>query len=387
MTHTLKWRIGWMMSVLVCGACATNTPVAPTALSTSTSISVATTRLANSSIGKPTRTLQPAETDTKKPAAISPKASPTTRANNLKVYEIENRTDSYIETAFWSDDGNTVYYAFRPEGDMSKDLQWVAYKVTTHFTHTVSSPQEYDVRIWKQLDIPVPVELRGQISPSGKRIIYTVGYGSDATYATPDPKVRSRTEIWTADSAGKHRAKLTEFPGAGYGTIYQAAWLENETRIIFGMNYEYGEHFYIADLNKGTVVPLADVSGFKEGTEQNWAVSPDGSTLAVVAFDGTLWIASLKGDKVLAIEKYAQEPYWAKDGKTLYYWWESEAPPEFPPGATIHAYDMESGKITGVIDDFNLEDNRVPARYFAVAPHEDKIAFWSGGLWLVELPK
>jgi hypothetical protein len=90
---------------------------------------------------------------------------------------------------------------------------------------------------------------------------------------------------------------------------------------------------------------------------------------------------------VLAIEKYAQEPYWAKDCKTLYYWWESESPPKFPPGATIHAYDLESGKITDVIDGFNLEDNRVPARYFAVAPHGDKIAFWSGGLWLVELPK
>ena len=380
MTRRLKWLIGWAMVVLISGACSTNSPVAPTPQFTSTSISVVATHLTNSPTSRPTRGPQP--------TATLPPVSPTARFNDLKVYEIENETDGkYIETAFWSDDGNTVYYAFRPADDMSKELQWLVYDITTHFTQTVSSPQEYDSRIWKRLNIPIPVELRGQISPSGKRIIYTVGYGRDTTYATPDPKVRSRTEIWTVDSDGKHRVKLKEFPGAGYGTIDQAAWLENETRVIFGLAYELGEEFYIADLNKGMVVPLADVSEFKEGTEQHWAVSPDGSTLAVIALGDTLWVTSLNGGKALAIEKYAQEPYWAKDSKTLYYWWGPESPPEFPPGATIHAYDLESGKITDIIDGSRLESNRVPARYFAVSPHGDKIAFWNSGLWIVEVPK
>ncbi|CAG0936960.1 hypothetical protein TFLX_05860 [Thermoflexales bacterium] len=389
MTSNLKWLGWWVMVALIFAACSTSLRVVPTPQVTSTSIFVVTARMASTPTSRPTRTPQPTETVAREPR-VTPPASPTGGVNSLKVYEIENGSDGKdIETAYWSADGNTVCYAFCLIDDMDKELQWAAYDVATHFTQTVSSPQKCDSRIWKRLNIPkprlldTPIELRGQISPSGKHVIYVVGYGSDGVYATPDPNVRSRTEIWTADSTGEHRVKLTEFPGAGYGVIWQADWLEDETRVIFGMHYEYGVRFYIADLKNDTVVPLADVSEFKRGTEYNWAVSPDGSTLAVIAFDGTLWLVPLNGSKAFAIEKYALQPFWAKDSKTVYYWWGSE----FPPNTTIRAYVLSSGKKTGVIDGSSLESNVFPGAYFAIAPHGDKTAFWGGGLWLAELPK
>ncbi|MFN8597430.1 MAG: hypothetical protein U0559_14760 [Anaerolineae bacterium] len=294
-----------------------------------------------------------------------------------------------VETARWSDDGKVLYYAFHFVDGENKELQWVAYDVATQLTKTIQSPLNYDTRVWKRLAIPTPrllnesVELRGNISPSGKRVIYTMGYGGSGPYSTPEPGVQPRTEIWIADSSGKFKTKLKEFPDSGAGTIWHAAWFNSESEILFGLYYEYGVDLYIANIENRSVVSLADISEFKGGTETYWSLSPDGTTLAIVDFGNMLWLVSLVDGRAIGVEKSTRMPYWSKRGNLLYYWWG----PEFFHDVALRVYDTESKTISDVVDVSSLTNQGVPVTQFAVSPQGDKIALWGGSLWLVELSK
>lgn len=389
MLNKLKWSCQWAVMALIFAACSANLPAVSTSQPTNVPTTADTARLSSFPTSEPTTISQPTKTVAKRPVATSIPPSPTARFS-VRAHEIEDVDNGHhVETALWSDDEKFIYYAVYAVSTENRELQWAAYDVATHLTQTVHSPLKYDFRVWKQLGVPPPrpldssVELRGHVSPSGKRIIYTVGYGSNDPYTTPEPNVRSRTEIWVADSNGKRKTKLKEFPGSGAGVITHAAWFNGESEVLFDLYYEYGVHFYIADMATLSVVSLADVSEFKSGTETYWAVSPDGSTLAVVDFGGTLWLVSLNDGKSVAVEKHANMPYWSKHSDLLYYWWG----PEFLHEAALRVYDTASKKISDVVDVPSLDSQGVPITYFAVSPQGDKIAFWNGDLWLVELPK
>lgn len=386
MIGKLKWLCWWTVIALIFVACSTNPTATPTPQPTNMPVATPSLRPTATPLSRPTIT--PTPTSTRK-APIRPTATPTPAPTlNFRVYEIESRENS-VETAFWSDDGRTIYYAFRPLHGEDKELQWTAYDVTAHLTRTVTSPLKYDPSIWKRLNVPTPrpldssFELRGHVSPSGKRIIYTVGYGSSGPYTTPESGVRSRTEVWVADSSGKLKTKLKEFPGSGAGVIIHATWFNRESEVLFDLHYEYGVHFYIADMATLSVVSLADVSEFKSGTETYWAVSPDGATLAVIDFGGMLWLVSLRDGKAVAVEKHANMPYWSKHSDLLYYWWG----PEFLHEAALRVYDTASRRISDVVDVPSLDSQEIPATHFAVSPQGDKIVLWGGNLWLVELLK
>ena len=223
---------------LIFAACSANLPVVSTPQPASVLTATGTARPSSSPTSRLTMTIQPTKTVTKRPSATPIPPSPTPRFNvsGQKIEDVDN--GHWVETARWSDDGKFIYYGFHVVDGKNEELQWVTYDVATHLTKTIQSPLNYDADVWKRLAIPTPrpigvsVELKGNVSPSGKRIIYTVGYGGSGPYSTPEPDVRPRTEIWVADSNGKHKTKLKEFPGLGSGVILQAVWLKNETKVL-----------------------------------------------------------------------------------------------------------------------------------------------------------
>ena len=327
-----------------------------------------------------TPTIQPMATTTVPTTVVTGTSAPLDV--RLEAVPIETGWSRCVEGAFWSEDERLVYYA-STHSCGTEPLEWVAYDVTTHLTRTISSPLRYDPNIWRRLGAPhltdeaAHPELRGYVSPSGKQVIYTITYGSSY-----DPS--GRTEIWMADSNGRRKTRLLGF---FVGIIHQATWIENETKVVFDYGSEGGTELYIADVQKRTVVPLSQVSDFKGGTDQKWAVSPDGISLAIIDMGYQLWLVSLKDGKAKAIEKYARNPYWSKDGKSLYYWWG----PSFRETGTLRVYNTTFSTVSTLVEQSSLAHvlNLPPLAFsdFMVSSGSDKMLLWGGWLWLVELHK
>ncbi len=328
-----------------------------------------------------------------------PETSPTrvitlTPSDNVvvKAFQIESGVYDYehpdlhrnVVKAFWSDDEQLVYYAFLTR--IERSLGWAAYDVTTHVTTIISSPLKYDNQVWQHLDVPDPgvsagviPELQGYVSPSGKQVIYIIGYGNP--FNTPYPS--ARTEIWVAGSGSHRKTKLSFMPLIG--SISNAAWFKDETKIIFDFRYEGAvTDLRIADVQDGTVVSLANVSDFKEGVI-DWALSLDDATLAVTKMEGSLWLVFLKDGKSRVIAEFGINPHWSKDGKTLYYVWR----PSYSETYTLRSYDIVSGNTSNVVNQ-SRHTNALAALTsgkFTVSSSGDKILLWGGDLWLVELRK
>lgn len=307
---------------------------------------------------------------------------------DLKIYPIDVDFYRSVQWASWSENEDLVYYAFS-QRESGKSLTWAAYDIANQVTSIISSPLKYDPGVWQRLNVPDLVdsvgypELRGYVSPSGKHVIYTVVYGNPGPGPMSTPYPSARTEIWISDSNGRNKTKLFS---RYIGHISQAVWFENETKVIFDFGYEGGISLDIADVRTGKLIPLPEASGFR-GTEQKWAVSPDGTTLAVIDFSYQLLLISLKDEKTRVIEKNVVYPYWSKDSKTLYYWWG----PSFMDTGTLRAYDVISESVSTLVPQssfaraFNTSSSL--AGDFAISSSGDKILLWGGDLWLVELRK
>jgi WD40 repeat protein len=209
-------------------------------------------------------------------------------------------------------------------------------------------------------------------------VIFTGNYTQTPASST----FLDRSEVWIADSSGQHRVKLFEGPVGG---INQVVWLKDETKVIFDFGYEGGVNLFIADVASGKVVPLSDMSDFKRGTDQLWAVSPDGNYLAVIGGPGgSLWIISLEDGKTISIDSNVQNPFWSQDGTRVYYWWG----PSFEEIGTLRAYDVTSKRVSTIISKEALTRiyPDLSHAYFAVAPADDKAIFWGPHwLWVVKL--
>jgi hypothetical protein len=360
---------------------ATRTPVEPT--HTLMTYSTTTTSV------RPQRTTytptppMPTNSFTKTKAPPGEMTPTTPPADDSAATKIVSSTDGkYIVTAFWSDAGQDVYYAFTyPPKDA---VNWEAYDVQVGITRSISPLVRYAPDTKQELNLPDFVGFAeypkpvGLYSPSGKHVIFTGNY----TLTPASSTFIDRAEVWIADSSGQHRIKLFE---GRVGGINQAVWLKDETKVIFDFGYEGGVNLFIADVASGEVVPLSDMSDFKRGTDQLWAVSPDGNYLAVIGGPGgSLWIISLEDGKTISIDSNVQNPFWSQDGTRVYYWWG----PSFEEIGTLRAYDVTSKRVSTIISKEALTRIYLdlPHVYFAVAPNDDKAIFWGPSwLWVVEL--
>jgi hypothetical protein len=373
MTGKLNLICLWAAVALFLAACSTNPPIVSTLSFTSTPIA-ASTHLPTATLShRPTIT--PASVIASK-APSKPSATPTP---SFSVRPIE-LGENFAETALWSDDGKTIYYAFRPRYSSDEALNWAAYDVATSATHTISLPLKYDQRIWKWLNIEPPQsgwypELQGFVSPSGERVVYGVSRGGCSPIATCDPNDPPRVEVWQGNVAARNKTKVGEIPHGG--GIYEVIWFDNESKVALNLNWET-TYSCIADLETGVITPVEQLGNIRI-LESIWStgVSPDGKILTAIN-GAELWLINLPDGKAVKIDEPVNYAHWSKDGQTLYYETDGII-------REFRAYTPTTGLTSTLISQDQY--NGPIGSDFAVSPNGDKVVFRGGWLKLVELPK
>ena len=315
----------------------------------------------------------------------------------LTVFQIESGEYNYdfpelsrsVIEALWSEDEEFIYYALAPSVG-EKPLKWAAYDVSTRSVITIPSPLGIDSSFWQRLSIPEPStywELSDYVSPSHKYVIYPIHYG-----ASHEPS--AKTEIWISDTDEQRKIKLLEFNSLT--NLHQVAWFHDETNVLFDVGYEGPAELYVADIQRGVATPIADIADFEGLTEDKWALSPDGKTLAITY--GGLRLVTMENGRSKLLESYVAQPYWSKDSRLLYYWWG----PSFDEiGNEMRVYDITTGTISTVIDksslarvfhNFVVNQTQLAPDFYLGAPFEissggNQIVIWGGWLWLIEVRK
>jgi Tol biopolymer transport system component len=314
-------------------------------------------------------------------AAITQTPSPTTA---VMGWEIESGKDRFVETAFWSKDGKLIYYATDSLTD-HRVLDWFSYDITTRSTSMITSPYKYDKSMWKRLNLPEPgisPEVYGLISPSGRYILYTQTYGNPPL----DPDPNARVEIWLADTQSWRKTRLFKNLCC---SLSEAAWLPDESKVIFSAGYEGPVDLIFVDVQDGSW------SRGSVAVEDYWALSPDGAKLAVYGMTGdfqgvrgllfTSTFDSNPNDVVILDDEGWWPFRWSQDSRYLYYW----AKPIDSFGSWLRVYDTDDGSIHNLVDRTSIENalGHSPAGQFAVSPDGNKLVFWNRSLLLVELMK
>lgn len=285
-------------------------------------------------------------------------------------------------------------YSFEREGSDSS-LYWSGYDLSTRSEISTTAPINYDETFWQRnhiQKIAFHPELDGHFSPSGKYVIYYVGYGSAFDQ-------NSKMEVWIAETRGQRKFKIAEF---GNGSLYisQAAWVKDESQVIFDTAYEGPSAFYLADIPTRKTVPLSDViSNFDGVTEEEWKLSPDGKTLAVVDWGRRLVLLSLETETLKVVEEFGGTwPTWSADGKRLYYWWGPNKEAWYQVDE-VRVYDLSTEAIATVVDklslvrgfrDFEGDNINIASEYYlgegyAVSNDAEQLLLWNPGLYWVRL--
>lgn len=72
-------------------------------------------------------------------------------------------------------------------------------------------------------------------------------------------------------------APLAEMSSGGVDHI---GWLKDESKALLGWNFEAGIGLFIVDIPTGTIHSLQEAVGIDGSTQEKWAFTPDGATLA-----------------------------------------------------------------------------------------------------------
>ncbi len=361
--------------MLVASACSFR-PTPQVATSTTASFTPTKT-VTPTSTATPTKQLLPSSTATlqKTPTAAStPTVTPTPMTG---ITRIAVDPEKVCLTAFWSEDGSLLYYATaRYRGE--RPVYWHAYSLATNLAVSTTSPLNYDEAVWARLGVTDLLtrtaypELRGYVSPSGQRAIYTRTQG-EYFALTPPPK----TEIWIASTDARYKVKVMERQYL-FG-IYQAAWFNNENEVLIQFGYEGPADFLVVDFQSGTTTELPIA------TDMSWALSPGGEWLALMrAYESPFELFSLQTGSWKTIDTWAIAPAWSSDSRWVYYWWGSSLNPG--DASEIRACEVATGKIATLVNTANLGvDFNATGMDFAVSPQRTHLAVCSTPLWLVNL--
>ena len=378
-------RILYVVIASALTACFPNAPSQPPSITLSTTNTLSasvSTRIPVTAV--PTHrqalvpTLKPQATNilTSSMSSIVPPARVVVEALQIELDGFEHSLSKRcVLKALWSDDERLLYYASSRDCAPTP-IQWAAYDVASRITQTVTAPPNYDGHIWARLNLNYAPELFGYRSPSGKYIIYPV----ERPPGVGTPAMEGKIDTWIADSGGHLKIKLLT---PGLSSVHSAAWLKGETKVILDLSYEgAARDLRLADVDTGKVVPLQDVTDFKAAA-LDYALSPDGITLAIVDLDGNLWLVSTEDGRARIIDQVAIDLSWLKDGSQLYYRWGTA----LETASAIHSYNIRTGDTSTVVDEASLAqvNERLLHGEFAVSLSGDKIAIWNQQLWLLQL--
>jgi hypothetical protein len=254
-------------------------------------------------------------------------------------FDPENPQLRRVVGALWSTDGVKLYYAFTTS-TTPKVLTWSAFDVVRETSEPIDSPFPSDVLIWPRLAMSDPTEtlavypsLQGYVSDDGNQVIYAVSTG-DCAFGS------ATTAVVTANARTLTRSQLLSMPRCAH--IGQAAWLDNDSRVVFDLRGEGSSELFLADLIRGSAQPLDYISGFTGTTMGTWQLSPDERMLAIADFD-TLKVLDLRAGSSLEIEQLGDlignSLAWSPDSTVLYYWRAKSD----GTSADIRRYDFASG--------------------------------------------
>jgi hypothetical protein len=291
-------------------------------------------------------------------------------------------TEIYLETVFWSDNGEIIYYALSSpiNGSYERTLQWLAYEIRTGMSITLTTTPKIDRNIVLPLHYPeFYPEVRGITSPSRRYTFREIPNESNQT-----------TEIWLSDLVTQKETKLVEtFPCY----VNSAEWFSDETQVIFDIAYqEYGGISYLTNIQTGITETLCKPDDLQCWIiEERVTLSPDDSMLAGLAsMDGQFQIRidTLNDGTSTYIKEDASQPTWSFDGRLLYYW--LGIPWAGTPITQLRVYDTTSCISSTVVEMIDLIERGVcPSEfdcYFDVSPSGKQFVFWNRidkSFWIV----
>lgn len=337
-----------------------------------------------------------------------PTLTSTLSSQRFDVFEIiplnkcKTPIDKEVFTVAWKND-EEFRFAYYPlvaangnETPQASELQWVSYNIETGEGIPDTPFIIFDNSFWGRNNLEtnaIDPELAGYFSPSGKYVIYSIFLGKSF-------EPTAKNEIWIAETNSQQKWKIFESVDGNAISISRAAWLENETKVIFSIVYEGPREFYISDFKERKTVKLSEISKFSGFTEETWRLSPDGTTLAVVDLDRELLLVSLETGNTQIIESYGGSlPQWSDDGKLLFYWWRADQNNWWGNIDELRVFEINSQKISTLLNQADLvagfinyqgDDNCIARDYYLlglqydVSPNQESILLWSNGLYLLK---
>ena len=262
----------------------------------------------------------------------------------------------------WNDDSRLFYYMLSYPASPNNSIRysgWAAYDLTTKRSITTTSPITYYPSVWLNLGVdpqilgiysPIDPELRGFISPNGKYVLYSILYGSDAQ------NPYGRTEIWLSTIDGSSKKRLIEIGNRLF--LGGAQWLSDETSVFFSVLLEYSSDLYVADTKTGNVQTLEKYLGIDPEMIYDWALSPNGSTIAIGLQD-LLAIIDLKSRRIDQIGEVASRLQWSQDSQRIYYW---PSGPDFDmcwseTAKDLRVYNIDTRELSTLVNASLFESN------------------------------
>ena len=390
-----------VLSSLLLG-CTTPGPT-PTAVATATSApaSATATESATPTEPPPTATSTATAPPTVTPPAPTPASTSTPVDTGLITGLTETIVDNPIDAVFWADDGSYVAIAMRElepsTGIATSTLDWAAYYPLTNTVAMIASPLAYDRSVWQRLHIPDPTrqmvlpELRGWVSPTGQHVIFTLSNTNDCFAA------EGKTLIWLADLGSDQRRQLAERYACG--SILQAAWLNDESAVVFDFGYEGPRELWLAEVNSGSLTLLDKLTGRPVATDAYWTLSSTGQLAILNSPEGyALEVIDLATGSVITVTEAASWPSWSGDGDWLYYWNSRNIDQAYEGEVNgLRAYQVSQARTVTIIDRPGLDalfaavtQRPDPADYgwlrLAVSPDGSQVIFWTyNQLWLADV--
>lgn len=166
------------------------------------------------------------------------------------------------------------------------------------------------------------------------------------------------------------RCRLVPFAGTAAGrdvgpagACHAAGWSPDQRWMYFSAVVDGASHLWRQRFPDGEPEPL---TGSRVSEEQGVAVAPDGKSLvtSVGIRQGSLWLHTADGARLLSSEGYASQPRWSVDGKRLYYLLRRATAAGAVELRVIH---LETLKSDRVLPDFSVLD-------YAVSRDEQHVA-------------
>lgn len=319
----------------------------------------------------PTATLAPTPIVT-----ITPLPTPQLIFRTIMEIEHDNSTGQTIATAFWSEDGELIYYAMQPTYK-EKPIVWYSYHLESGAVSKIADAPLNQNWFLDQYQFG----LSTRISPSGRYVLH-----SSPTGVISDGITITIFKVFLTDTHSQITNLILEDV---IGNMYHVDWSRDETMITFDVGYEGPSSVYVHDVREEKAVSVADIAKDHCGcADFLWSMSPDGSTLAIVGGNEShLQLIPLFNDEELvSVGELGLMPVWSSDSKFLYYW----KAPELDR-ISLKVFDTSTETLSTIvtIDELYANGMCIPYCEFDVSPNGKEVLFWTWGLidyiWVVEM--